>query len=378
MKDIILTFVSLVGVLAFSCFGDPHDDRGKVGETPPTIILRRWGDGLNSRREDRNTSRIKTVEMFNASSIWLLTDFTSNQVFSTRDSGKSWTELRLPGVEGFQGLDIIDSLNGRLLDTNGGLWQTSDAGHTWNLLSTDLGEGGDQKIFESNKFIFNSKGAGLLVDSFRALRSEDGGKTWAVIREFKSSPTDVYFVDPLTGWASVYDVPSDRPYRDSSLIIYRTDDGGKSWRAMETIRKNLSDSRLFFLNEEMGWLTATSSEPLSTRDGGTSWTHMMIPENFRPRSVFWNNSRVGWLVGYSSQDVNAAWPREGESAAFRTTDGGKTWEQVKQDTQQPFFDRVVFHNEKEGWIIGREKVYLTRDGGKSWNLLVELLSQAVK
>jgi photosystem II stability/assembly factor-like uncharacterized protein len=57
---------------------------------------------------------------------------------------------------------------------------------------------------------------------------------------------------------------------------------------------------------------------------------------------------------------------------LRTLDGGATWSELRIGKNQPFFDRVTFYDARHGWLVGRDEVYYTEDGGQSWQVVVSL------
>src|SRR5205085_2517076 len=88
--------------------------------------------------------------------------------------------------------------------------------------------------------------------------------------------------------------------------------------------------------------------------------------NFVPRDLFWRDERIGWAAGYDYSGIEVPWPRLGRSALYRTEDGGSTWSREFGDDGEPFFDKVKFINDQNGWLVAREKVYRTTDGGRNW------------
>lgn len=84
------------------------------------------------------------------------------------------------------------------------------------------------------------------------------------------------------------------------------------------------------------------------------------PEDACLRGIAFLDPANGWVVG----DDGAIW---------RTTDGGATWERQSGGTRGSL-RRVVFQDDKRGWICGREDgpsgaagvLLVTRDGGASW------------
>ncbi|AZQ10377.1 WD40/YVTN/BNR-like repeat-containing protein [Shewanella khirikhana] len=89
--------------------------------------------------------------------------------------------------------------------------------------------------------------------------------------------------------------------------------------------------------------------------GNGSWQQVETPTRAQLTKVFFVNDNLGWAVGH-------------DATIIHTRDGGKTWELQfsAPELERPFMD-VLFINESEGFAIGAYGLfYQTRDGGKSW------------
>jgi hypothetical protein len=109
------------------------------------------------------------------------------EVFTTRDSGNSWTKLVLPdGAQKVAAIDLSSSSIGYILDGAGRLYKTADGGRTWT--AQDL-TGGKAVLVNAElpnaaiRFPDTMHGAivfGLEEDGGRTrlLRTSDGGESW--------------------------------------------------------------------------------------------------------------------------------------------------------------------------------------------------------
>lgn len=135
------------------------------------------------------------------------------------------------------------------------------------------------------------------------------------------------------------------------------------WELMETPTQ-ASLRGLSPLTSEIIWASGSQGTWLRTLDGGKSWDHGIIDGldsvDFRDIEAFDAASAVA---------ISAGQP----AVIYRTENGGKDWKKVFQGEEEDFFDGMVFYKER-GYVIGDEvggkwKVLLSRDFGKSWEVL---------
>ena len=143
-------------------------------------------------------------------------------------------------------------------------------------------------------------------------------------------------------------------------------------------------SNVFFLDNKSGWVSG-KKRLFKTEDGGKLWKSLdlrLLPyENLS--QVFFHDVKVGTLVVQKSNDG------ESESNYFRvlrTTDGGKSWAELKT-VRQGIVRRILFSDRQNGWIVGYRKkgmslvgykylVLRTKDGGKTWSEISDLVKSS--
>ena len=170
---------------------------------------------------------------------------------------------------------------------------------------------------------------------------------------------------------------------NSKPVSVTTDDGGAHWTVSKLKQVPVS---LFFLNDKLGWMV-TPEGIWRTMDAGRTWREIRKSPKLLLKVYFLDEAR-GFAVG-------------AHKLAYRTGDGGTTWEPIAAaaephtDPAYTFYNDIAFVNAKTGLIDGfsappragdsgkpdwldpqdatrrREWPHLsimldTRDGGKTW------------
>jgi photosystem II stability/assembly factor-like uncharacterized protein len=161
-------------------------------------------------------------------------------IFTTRDSGVSWTRLQSPTRHLLLGGTFIDEDRGWLVGAGATIIQTSDGGETWHL--SRLADASQNAVrFTAASFVNNREG--WAVGSGGSIyHSVNGGRTWqAQASGIDTDLLDVKFLDSVEGWA----------VGNEGTIIY-TNDGGRHW-SVERSGTEHPLERIFFADRKHGW-----------------------------------------------------------------------------------------------------------------------------
>ena len=185
----------------------------------------------------------------------------------------------------------------------------------------------------------------------------------------------VHFISETHGWAvgNSVDVFSSHSFSDfdetdpsftegAESIILHTQDGGENWNRQRSgiFGKPLRD--VYFRNASEGWCVGDGGVVGRTTDGGKTWQQIETGTQNDLQSLYLGKT-IGWIVG--------DW-----GTLLKTTDGGKTF---KEDDGSFFGKKslkdIDFVDNSHGWIITYSTpnssensgyIYHTKDGGESW------------
>lgn len=270
-----------------------------------------------------------------------------------------WPHLNFtfPTTEVGYGVVHPDIWGGFALRT--GLLATRDGGATWALLPLPEGvqaAGGIHFLTPVRGFITARSEEGSVI-----LTTADGGVTWRTVYRGEVGLYALHFADAKHGFAGGGISP--KAEADPRQLVLATLDGGETWTEVYRSqgRTGSQVAALRFDSPTTGWAalgicSMGANWPCGkglafTRDGGRTW-----------------HQGAGASLGWSAMGERA-WTLGGRpSVLSRTSDGGSTWERfwhpAAVEVQQIQFVSPAF-----GWVQTNVGLYLTRDGGDTWQPL---------
>jgi photosystem II stability/assembly factor-like uncharacterized protein len=276
---------------------------------------------------------------------------------------------------------------------SGGVWKTVNDGTTWTPVFD--GEGSysigwvaldpndESEVWvgagESNSQRSVGYGDGIY-------RSDDGGKNWQNMGLTKSDHIGRVVVDPRN--SKIVYVAAEGPLwgPGGDRGLYKTTDGGKSWKAVLTISENTGvvDVQLDPSNPDIVYAAAyqrrrhvftlidggPESAIYKSGDAGVTWNK--LKEGLPTVDI----GRIGLAVSPADPNVIYATieAADGKGGIFRSTDKGATWERRNEfDQGAMYFARVVADPKNVDRIFVMS-VYLREslDGGKTLHKVNEV------
>jgi photosystem II stability/assembly factor-like uncharacterized protein len=355
---------------------------------------------------------------------------TGGGIFKSTDAGKTWMQLTggLPPGIIQANLAIAPSSPNRLfasVATPAGvnLFRSDDAGENWVVITTDTRPagrigGGDlpvPRIDPKNPDVIYSA-------STVCWKSTDGGKTWTAFRGapggddyqnvwINPTNTDVIFLASDQGavitvnggksWSSWYNQPTAQLYHltADNAFPYRLC-GGQQESGSACVSSRGDDGQITFREwhpvgaQEYGYVAPDPLDPdivyggkLTRYDRRTSQVQVILPKSFQSADYRMLRTQP---VQFSPVDPRVLY--FAANTLWKTTDGGRNWDQISPDltrktfdvpanigkyrslpTAQPTQRGVIyaiapsFLNANHIWVGTDDGlIHITRDGGKTW------------
>lgn len=199
------------------------------------------------------------------------------------------------------------------------------------------------------------------LQGYNTYNTEDGGATWSPAGDLPDVPGKV----PML--ASVYGFGSNSLVVIGSGIIYKSSDGGKTWR-VPLSGADAEYGGICFTDAQTGYaLTGMHSRPdlLATNNGGKDWVHVStILDTVSYLDVIW--SALRFSSAQNGVAVGGEIPPRDPGVIFHTADAGAHWSLVQQTPAKAIND-MRFSAGTTGVAVGDSGTILkTLDGGAHW------------
>ena len=276
---------------------------------------------------------------------------------------------------------------------SGGVWKTTNKGTTWTPVFDKQGSYSIGCItLDPNDSLVVWVGTGE-NNSQRSVgygdgvyKSDDGGKTGENAGLKASEHIGKILVDPRDSNAVYVAAQGPLWSAGGDRGLYKTTDGGKSWKKILEISENTGVSDIVFdpRNPDVIYATAyqrrrhvwtlvnggPEAAIYKSRDAGATWKKINkgLPEE--------DLGRIGLAISPARPNtvyalVEAA---NGESGFFRSTDAGGSWErQSKYNSQSPQYYQELIADPKDADRVYSMDTFMhvTQDGGKTFEKVGE-------
>jgi photosystem II stability/assembly factor-like uncharacterized protein len=308
--------------------------------------------------------------------------------YMTRNGGRRWSKLRVPGLDG----EVLADLSGVATPTPTGLVVTfhanspdgicegvavsGDSGRTWRTGTLpDCSPGVDSLSFANATLGFAIAASEYQPSPTVLYVTHDGGRSWRQVGRVPFGGS-ITFTSAHSGWGIAPDGSRylNRGDTAKGATLYHTTDGGRTWRESQicrsTPRNAVSCQTPTFFGTRTGYVPAIVLNNktkrwrivvYATTDDGRSWSTRELPDDKAARR---------YATTYASAPFSAPDPKHLfillGSDLYKSTDGGTHW------TSSPvpgFSDAaaVDFASGSYGWALEPDQRFeYTTDGGRHW------------
>ena len=303
----------------------------------PAVAQTEWID-----RSAGITGDLVAVFFTSSDKGWIAGD--NGYLAATADGGRTWNPYPLGTNEDINEIYFRNDDNGYLV-AGRKMFSTRDGGRSWQELrifrSGDFGAARPEFLsirFSDKKrgyvigsVLRHSGNDDIVVDSL-LMRTDDGGETWRRISvPSKSELFHLDFDGNSRGWI----------VGDSGTIL-SSEDEGQTW----TKQRSGTAAPLYnvdFRDSKEGYIVGKSGTVLRTENGGSSWIPVQIPAKESIMRVDFADDKNGWAVGYGG-------------TILRSSDKGKSW--ILQDATSRRRLYGLFMDKKYGWAVGEKGTIL--------------------
>ena len=173
------------------------------------------------------------------------------------------------------------------------------------------------------------------------------------------------------------------PTASRKSSFFRTTNAGPTWQTVDIVATTVTPaftaptlSKMAFPSRNVGYAAGSRNGVYKTSDGGTTWTKInpfpALNENIGGAyvsytSIFALDDNTVFVLGNMFATTNIR-------RLYKTTDGGTTWTDISGsiNTILPSGNmlNVLFSDANNGYVSGSNVLFVTNDGGASWNMEV--------
>ena len=276
---------------------------------------------------------------------------------------------------------------------NGGVWKTTDYGHTWTPIfdAENTGSVGDIAVAPSNSnVIYVGSGEGIqrpdLSIGNGLYKSSDAGKTWTNLGLHDAQQMGGISIDP-TNENRIFVAALGHPYGpNKERGVYRSLDGGKTLEQVLYIDENTGAVQVLIDPNHTNIVFATiwaarqgpwengawdgeASGLYKSIDGGNTWKK--ITKGF-PTTKENGLGRIGFTIAPSNSNrMYATVDAAKKGGIYRSDDAGESWYLLTSDGRLwgrgSDFAEVKADPKNEDIVYSANVVmWKSKDGGKNW------------
>jgi photosystem II stability/assembly factor-like uncharacterized protein len=278
-------------------------------------------------------------------------------ILKSADGGLSWSPLASGVGSTLYGVSFLNKDTGMVVGAGGLIRRTLNGGASWATMTT----GTSADLYDAS---FKSTTLAIVVgDSNKILKSTTLGGSWVKKNVANSGYNrGVSFFNTTNGYAVGRDTCRLGLFGGQKVRFQYTTDGGESWVIDTTGACGISfvGSLLNYAVAMPGsattYVVGASGLIVKQTTLGGDWTNQTGATSLNLRGVDFFSTSTGYAVGNNG-------------VILRTTDGGTTWEPKFSAFTKNDHYGVDFFNAKNGFTVGSlgNQAFRTTNGGATWN-----------
>lgn len=273
----------------------------------------------------------------------LTTDYGTTWTTNAIDLGASSANLEIANICGVSATVAYASVFPKAAGVVGGIWQTVDAGATWNRMPTASYNGADGASFTNLVHFWDANIGVTMGDAsdgyFEIYTTTNGGTNWV---RTASGAIPAPLAADENGLTNQFSVTGNKIWIGTTYgRVLMSTDKGLTWTAAQTPIPdfgggiNGSESGdLAFTSETSGILQTSDYLLYNTTDGGVTWTDVLWAGALR-------NFGVSEIPGQIDTYISVGEDLDAVRGSSFSTDGGLNWTNINDNPDLTYVDGGV-------------------------------------
>ena len=276
---------------------------------------------------------------------------------------------------------FADAQHGWYGTGKGDLYATQDAGAHWHKVASRPGTFIRALGFVDDKVGYiGNIGTGYypgVTDTVPLYRTDDGGASWTAVDLGGASIAGICAIDVLRtqriyqGTLIPHAIVTAAGRVGGPAALIRSTDDGRTWRVTDMARWTSMILDVHFSDERTGFVAGSSATDVKTTNAQILMTRdggatwQEVYRSRRPQELIWKMAWPTARIGYAT--VMSYDQGNAGKVVIKTVDGGRTWREMPLVTNGKAVELGIgFADARRGWVGTTVGGFATEDGGKSF------------